>query len=74
MLTEIEMLRLCIIAHNIIGMAMIALFITHVYMSMFAIKGALLSIINGYKEKEEIEILHSSYYKELEEIDSSKTV
>ena len=75
-LTEIEMLRLCIIAHNIIGMAMIALFLTHVYMSMFAIKGAIYSIINGYKEKEEVEILHSSYYKELEEqkTDSSKTV
>lgn len=64
-LTKIEMLRLCIIVHNIAGLAMVALFFTHVYMSMFAIKGAIMSIINGYKEEEEVEILHSSYYKEL---------
>lgn len=65
-LTKIEMLRLCIIVHNIVGLAMIALFFTHLYMSIFAIKGAIVSMINGYKEEEEIEILHSSYYKELE--------
>ena len=64
-LTKIEMLRLCIIVHNVVGMAMTALFFTHVYMSMFAIKGAIHSIINGYKEEEEVEILHSTYYKEL---------
>lgn len=65
-LSKIEMLRLCIIAHNAVGLAMVALFFTHVYMSIFAIKGAILSIINGYKEEEEVAILHSSYYKELE--------
>lgn len=63
--TKIEMLRLCIIVHNVVGMAMTALFFTHVYMSMFAIKGAIHSIINGYKEEEEVQILHSTYYKEL---------
>ena len=70
--TKIEMLRYCIIVHNIVGMAMVALFFTHVYMSMFAIKGAIHSIINGYKEEEEVKILHSSYYKELEEKDTVK--
>ena len=64
-LTRIEMLRISIILHNVVGMAMTALFFTHVYMSMFAIKGAIHSIINGYKEEEEVEILHSTYYKEL---------
>jgi formate dehydrogenase subunit gamma len=49
------------------GMAVAALFFTHVYMSMFAIKGAIHSMISGYKEEEEIEILHSSYYKKLKE-------
>jgi len=63
--TKIEMLRLCIIVHNAVGLAMVALFFTHLYMSIFAIKGAIISMINGYKEEEEIEILHSSYYKEL---------
>ncbi|WP_193311109.1 formate dehydrogenase subunit gamma [Poseidonibacter ostreae] len=67
--TKIEMLRYCIIVHNVVGMAMVALFFTHVYMSMFAIKGALQSIISGYKEEEEVKILHSSYYKELKEKD-----
>lgn len=65
-LTQIEVLRLSIIVHNAVGLAITALFFTHIYMSMFAIKGSLQSIINGYKEKEEVEILHSSYYKELE--------
>jgi len=65
-LTKIEMLRLCIIAHNIVGLAMTALFFTHIYMSIFAIKGAIASIINGYKEEEEMAILHSSYYKEIQ--------
>ena len=66
-LTKIEMLRLCIIVHNVVGLAMVALFFTHIYMSIFAIKGAIASIINGYKEEEEVAILHSSYYKELKE-------
>lgn len=68
-LTKIEMLRLCIIVHNIVGMAMTALFFTHLYMSIFAIKGAIHSIISGYKEEEEVQILHSSYYKELKKTD-----
>jgi len=63
---KIEMLRLCAIVHNVVGLAMVALFFTHIYMSIFAIKGAIASIINGYKEEEEMAILHSSYYKELE--------
>ena len=64
-ISQIDFLRACAIAHNILGMAVAALFFTHVYMSMFAIKGALHSMINGYKEEEEVEILHSSYYKKL---------
>jgi len=38
-----------------------------VYMSMFAIKGAVHSIIDGHMEEEEVRILHSSYYKKLKE-------
>ncbi|MFT7003937.1 MAG: formate dehydrogenase subunit gamma, partial [Sulfurimonas sp.] len=30
-------------------------------------KGAIHSIITGYKEEEEVEILHSTFYKELKE-------
>ncbi|PHO16835.1 formate dehydrogenase subunit gamma, partial [Malaciobacter molluscorum LMG 25693] len=32
---------------------------------VFAIKGAIHSIITGYKEEEEVEILHSTFYKKL---------
>lgn len=66
-ISQIDFLRASAIVHNILGMAVVALFFVHIYMSMFAIKGAIHSMINGYKEEEEIEILHSSYYKELKE-------
>ncbi len=64
-LSQIDFLRGSAIVHNILGMAVLALFLTHVYMAVFAIKGAIHSIITGYKEEEEVEILHSSFYKEL---------
>lgn len=66
-ITQIDFLRGNAIIHNILGLAVTALFFTHVYMAAFAIKGAIHSIITGYKEEEEVEILHSSYYKELKE-------
>ncbi|MGB5919111.1 formate dehydrogenase subunit gamma [Arcobacter sp.] len=66
-LSQIDLLRLSAIVHNVFGMAVAALFMTHVYMSVFAIKGAIHSMITGYKEEEEVEILHSTYYKKLKE-------
>ncbi|WP_114815615.1 formate dehydrogenase subunit gamma [Malaciobacter halophilus] len=66
-LSQIDLLRLSAIIHNILGFAVLALFMTHIYMSVFAIKGAIHSIISGYKEEEEVEILHSSFYKKLKE-------
>lgn len=64
-LSQIDLLRVAAILHNVVGFAVAALFITHVYMSMFAIKGAVHSIIDGYVGEEEIKILHSSWYKKL---------
>lgn len=64
-LTQIDLLRFTAIVHNIMGFAVVAMFITHVYMSLFAIKGAVHAIINGHVEEEEVKILHSSYYKKL---------
>lgn len=64
-ISQIDFLRGSAIVHNGLGLAVTALFFTHVYMSVFAIKGAIHSIITGYKEEEEVEILHSSYYKKL---------
>ncbi|XPV67878.1 MAG: formate dehydrogenase subunit gamma [Halarcobacter sp.] len=64
-ISQIDFLRASAIVHNVLGMAVLALFLTHIYMSVFAIKGAIHSMITGYKEEEEVEILHSSFYKKL---------
>jgi len=64
-MTQIEALRLSAIVHNFLGMAVTALFITHLYLSLFGIKGALRSMIDGYKSEDELKHLHSSYYKKL---------
>ncbi len=66
-LSQIDLLRVMAIVHNVVGFAVVALFITHVYMSMFAIKGAVHSILDGHMEEEEVRILHSSWYKKLKE-------
>lgn len=68
-ISQIDFLRASAILHNGLGLIVLALFLTHVYMSVFAIKGAIHSMIDGHKEEEEVEILHSSYYKELKEKD-----
>ena len=66
-LSQIDFLRVMAILHNVVGFLVVALFITHVYMSMFAIKGAVHSILDGHMEEEEVRILHSSWYKQLKE-------
>ena len=57
----VDELRLFAIIHNYLGAAILALFIVHLYMSLFAIKGSLSSMITGYKTREEVEIMHSLY-------------
>ena len=64
-LSQIDLLRVSAIVHNVLAFAVVALFFTHIYMSMFAIKGAIQSMISGYKEEDEIKYLHSSWYKKL---------
>lgn len=64
-LSQIDLLRVSAILHAVVGLAVVALFFVHVYMAVFAIKGAIHSIITGYKEEEEVEYLHSSWYKKL---------
>jgi len=56
-----DQLRQMAILHNFLGAALVAFFIIHLYMSLFAIKGSLTSMITGYKAQEEVEILHSRY-------------
>lgn len=63
--SDIETLRTMALIHNVLGFLVIALLITHIYMAVFAIEGALSSIIDGHMGEEEIAILHSYYYKEI---------
>ncbi|WP_104708867.1 formate dehydrogenase subunit gamma [Helicobacter felis] len=63
-LYQISLLRLSALVHNFLGLVMVGFFIVHLYMSLFAIKGALRSMIDGYKEEEEVKVLHSLYYQD----------
>lgn len=75
--TDINTLRLVAIIHNVIGFVVIAMLITHIYMALFAIEGAIESILNGNMGEEELSILHSIYYKELQntnKIDSMRVI
>ena len=58
---DLDTVRLYAIIHNVLGMMLVAFTLTHIYMSLFAIKGSLNSMITGYKPKEEVDILHSRY-------------
>ncbi|MFB1643836.1 formate dehydrogenase subunit gamma [Campylobacter molothri] len=66
-LTQIELLRISAIVHNILGIICVVFFGVHIYMAVFAIKGSIHSMITGYKEEEEVYILHHYWYKELED-------
>lgn len=66
-MSQIDVLRASAIIHNILGMVVATFFMVHVYMAAIAIKGAIHSMITGYKEEEEVAILHSSWYKKLKE-------
>ena len=66
-LSQIDFLRISALTHNIIGIVIVAMFMVHVYMSVFAIEGAYKSMIDGKMPEEEVRLLHSSYYKELQE-------
>lgn len=64
-LSQIEILRISALIHNILGIVCATFLLVHVYMAVFAIKGAIHSIISGYKEEEEVYILHHYWYQEL---------
>jgi formate dehydrogenase subunit gamma len=66
-ISQIDFLRFSALTHNIIGIVIVAMFMVHIYMSVFAIEGAYKSMIDGTMPEEEVRILHSSYYKELQE-------
>ena len=64
-LTQIDLLRASAIVHNVLAFVVMALFFTHIYMASIAIKGAIYSMITGYKEHDEVKYLHSTWYKKL---------
>jgi len=64
-ISQIDLLRASAIVHNILAFFVMALFFTHIYMAAIAIKGAIYSMITGYKEEEEVKYLHSTWYKKL---------
>ena len=55
------LLKLMVFAFVVLGIALLAFLLTHLYMSLFAIKGAIQSMITGYKSKDEVDHLHSKY-------------
>ena len=58
---SVDSLSLMAVIHNFFGAALVAFFLPHLYMSLFAIAGSLGSMISGYKPQEEVAILHSRY-------------
>ncbi|MBZ7986649.1 formate dehydrogenase subunit gamma [Campylobacter canadensis] len=66
-ISHINILRLSAITHNILGILCLVMFLVHLYMAVFAIKGSIHSMITGYKEEEEVYILHSKWYQELKD-------
>jgi formate dehydrogenase subunit gamma len=61
MAMNLDAVRISVIIHNVFGIALVAFLLTHMYMSLFAIKGAIQSMITGYKSKDEVDHLHSKY-------------
>jgi formate dehydrogenase subunit gamma len=57
----LDTVRQYVIVHNFLGMGILAFYLTHVYMSVFAIAGSLQSMKTGYKPKAEVDIMHSRY-------------
>ncbi|PSM53303.1 formate dehydrogenase N, cytochrome b-556 subunit [Campylobacter blaseri] len=64
-ISQIDLLRISAVVHNLLGVACAVFLLVHIYMAAFAIKGAIHSMINGYKEEEEVYILHHYWYQEL---------
>ena len=62
---HIDLLRLAVIVHLLLAIIVVAFFFTHLYMSLFAIKGSLQSMIDGCKSEDELKHLHSIFYKRI---------
>lgn len=66
---EINLLSFMILLHNVLGIGCVLFFLVHIYMACFAIKGSIHAMITGYKEEQEVFILHNYWYQELRKTD-----
>ena len=62
---QIDLLRYSVVIHNCLGIVCAVFFLVHIYMAAIAIHGAIWSMITGYKEEEEVYVLHHYWYQEL---------
>lgn len=64
-ISQIDVLRWSAVIHNILGIVCAVFFLVHIYMAAIAIHGAIWSMVHGYKEEEEVYVLHHYWYQEL---------
>ncbi len=63
--TDLPNIRLAAIIHNFFAVIMLVMFMIHLYMAIFAIKGSLKSMLTGKKSAEEVAMMHSKYYEKI---------
>ncbi len=61
----VNVLREFLRIHLYLGLLVFALFLIHLYMSLFAVKGALRSMLSGHKDLEEVTYMHPKYAEKL---------
>jgi len=62
---DLPALRLAAVIHNLLGVVLLVMFMIHLYMALFAIKGSLQSMLTGYKSAEEVAQMHSEYWRRI---------
>ena len=62
------------LVHHLTATVLVVMFGVHHYMVLFAIKGSLRAMVDGYKSEEEVSILHSLYYKEIASLEPKAAV
>ncbi len=58
-------IRLAAVVHNLLGVVLLLMYMIHLYMALFAVKGSLQSMLTGYKSAEEVAAMHSKFYQEV---------
>ncbi len=61
----VSYLRELLKIHLYLGLAVVGLFLIHLYMSVIAVKGALQSMLTGFKDVEEVAKMHPKFYEKI---------